>query len=463
MRAIKEPCSPRLGKFSSLARMEEVNPLHSTFRRCRLLGAGLLLVSASALRAQEPAPTPGEGHLSKVSVTGTERFSQEAILTAIGLSAGQSITRLQMQVAADHLSAMGVFQNVRYNFRSQKDQVELVFQVEDAELLPVFFDNFPWFTDDELSAAIRAATPFYAGALPAAGSVLEAATTALQKLLPERKVSGQIRRERVGQIHTDGMMLRFSIDGPALKIGAIEFEDPIAAADAALRALAQDLVGKKYSRMAVEIFVREQVRPLYLQRGHLRALYNRPKARFTGDPNKPLADNVLVLIPIVPGPVFRWGGVTWAGNAAFGAKALDAYVAFPAGETVNGVSVENLWETIQSEYGRLGYLEAKLLPLPRYDESQLKVNYEVRISEGPVYRMGELVITGLSPLAKRKIQEAWTLEKGAVFNSKYFEEFLASCESKKIFGDYVVHYDEVGYLLDRKPENHSVNVLLDFK
>lgn len=410
----------------------------------------------------DPSRIPGAGKLAKVSVVGTQRFSEEAAVSATALVPGQDILREDMQAAADRLSSLGVFQNVRYNFRSQQDKVELVFQVDDAPLVPAFFDNFPWFTDEELVAAIRQATPLFNDMLPPAGLVLEQATEAIAKLLPERRIQGTVQRELIGQIYADGMMMRFRLEGPSLKVGQVQFQNEIAAADSRLRIQAQELVGKPYSRFAVEMFVNEHVRPLYDERGLLRAAYGRPQARFTGDPNKPLADNVLVLIPIEPGAVYRWGGVTWQGNAAFGPVALNSFVPFPSGEPANGVRIAQLWHKIEDEYGRRGYIEAKVLPAARYDETQKRVHYEVTITEGSIYRMGELVITGLSALAQRKLREAWTLQKGAVFSRAYFQEFLSSCENKKVFADYVVHYDEVGHLLQPKPDG-TVDVLIDFK
>ncbi len=428
--------------------------------------AAVLLFCCTAVSSQappDPNAVPGTGKLAKVTIQGSTRFPEEKVVAAAGLTLGQDVRREDMQAAADKLVATGLFQNVRYNFRSQKEKVDLTLQVDDAQLYPVFYDNFPWFTDDELNAAIRAAAPLFDGSLPGNGNVLVAASEALQKLLPRENINGAIRSEILGQIDGDGMMLRFTVEGPSLKIGAVQFQEKLAAGDAAVQTQAQELVGKPYSRMTIALFVREHVRPLYDERGHIRAAYPPPTARFTGDPNKRLPDNVTVFIAIEPGPVYRWGGVTWQGNSAFGPSALDSYVPFPPGEPANGVRLAKLWFTVLEEYGRRGYIEAKITPTPRFDDAQLRVHYEVKLQEGPLYRMGDLIITGLSALAKRKIEEAWTLEKGAIFNDVYFREFLASCESKKIFGDYVVHYDEVGHLLDTKPETKTVNVMLDFK
>ena len=422
----------------------------------------IALGGALHLAAQEPTSTPGTGKLAKVSIVGSSRFAEATVTSALNLTLGQDITREGMQAAADRLSSFGVFRNVRYNFRSMKEQVEVVFNVEDAPLVPVFFDNFPWFSDEELHTAISAATPLYNGALPQGGAVLDAASEAIAKLLPARNIKGAIQRELIGRFDGDGMMLRFVLEGPALKVGEVQFQDQLASADRRVRQQTQELLGKPYSRFAIEVFVREQVRPLYEERGHLRAVYGRPQARFTGDPNKPLADNILVIIPIEAGGVYRWGGVSWRGSAAFGPAALDAFVTLPAGESVNGTRVQQLWHKIEEEYGRRGYIQAKLTPTPQYDEAQKRVHFDVQVSEGTLFRMGELVITGLSPLAKRKIEEAWTLQKGATFNLAYFREFLANCESKKVFGEYVVHYDEVGHLLEPKPDG-TVSVMIDFK
>jgi outer membrane protein assembly factor BamA len=422
---------------------------------------GVLCVAAPFSAPQQP-PVEGPSKLAQIHIVGSQRYAEPLLVPASGLTAGQVITREAMQAAADRLGALGVLRNVRYNFRSQADKVELTFQVEDAPVVPAYFDNFPWFTDEELHAAIRAATPLYDGKVPEAGWVLETATATMEKLIPQR-TAGTVTRELVGRVEGEGLMMRFVLNGPALKVNGVQFEQTLAAASPRLKLQAQELVGKPYSRFAIDVFLQEHVRPLYEELGHLRAVYGPPKARFTGDPTKPLADNVLVLIPVEPGAVYRWGGVKWSGNAAFGPAALDTYVQLPVGEPANGLRVLALWQRVENEYGRRGYVEVKLQPVAEFDEAQKRVTYRVAIDEGQLYRMGELVITGLSPLARRKLLEAWTLPRGAVFDKMYFEEFVET-GVKKAFTDYVVHYEEpIGRLLRPNADTRTVDVLLDFK
>jgi hypothetical protein len=78
--------------------------------------------------------------------------------------------------------------------------------------------------------------------------------------------------------------------------------------------------------------------------------------------------------------------------------------------------------------------------------------------------MGQLLITGLSLTAERKLIAAWRLAMGEIFDQVYFDEFIdKQAEKKGAFGDYVVTYSKVEFLLRPDTQNKSVDVLLNFK
>ncbi len=142
--------------------------------------------------------------------------------------------------------------------------------------------------------------------------------------------------------------------------------------------------------------------------------------------------------------------------------ALDEFLGMKKDELANGMRIAGAWPHIQDEYGRRGYLDIRLDPQATFDEAAHRVSYNVTITEGPQYRMGDLVITGLSLAAERKLREAWRMPRGQVFDRSYFDEFLAS-GIKQAFADYVVHYDEIGHWLRMNPATQTMDVLLDFK
>ena len=51
-----------------------------------------------------------------------------------------------------------------------------------------------------------------------------------------------------------------------------------------------ELKGKPYSRMAIDLFLTEQVRPIYQKQGFLRAKLGPPEIRLTGNPNQKLPE-----------------------------------------------------------------------------------------------------------------------------------------------------------------------------
>ncbi len=403
-----------------------------------------------------------KGRIALIEVIGSKRYAPEQIAAVSGLHAGDVVTKEDLQAAADRLTQLGIFTDVRFRYDSLGDNLHLRFLVTDAPAIPVSFDNFPWFTDAELTAAIKQTVVLFDGTAPEQGTILDVITETLQKLLPTRGVTGTIEHTLMAEPGSDAWMQQFHLAGSSLTVESIEWSDKLTAESQRVRERLSDLIGKPYSRFAIEVFAHEQVRPAYLERGHLRVQFGKPTARFTGDPNKPLKSSVLVIVPIEPGPAYTWAGVAWLGNAAFGPRALDEFLTLKPGDLADGTKIARTWQRVEDEYARRGYVDAKVAAQPFFDNSANRVSYRVEITEGLVYRMGELVLTGLSVAAERKAIEAWHISKGQTFDRVYFDEFLAT-GLKQAFGDLPVHYNDVGHWLRTNPQTRTVDVLLDFR
>ena len=429
-------------------------------------------LAALALATLQTAPgiaaqtgSSAKGKIAAIKATGLRRYTEAQIVAASSLRVGEVVGSEEIQAAADRLVQLGPFSTVRFRFSSLGENVTVEFQVEEAPTVPVSFDNFPWFTDAELTDALKQAVGLFDGTAPEQGSILDAMTTTLEKLLAGRGVRATVERTLMADPTRDGMMLQFKAVGASLRINAVQFGDALAAESKRVQERLSDLVGKPYSRFAVEVFANEQVRPLYLERGHLRVRVDTPSARFTGNPERPLPDSVLVVVPIERGPVYGFGGVQWQGNGAFVPAVLNEFLGLKTGEIADGMKIAAGWHRVEDEYGRRGYLDVKVQAEPVYDDAAKRVTYRVTISEGPTYRMGELVITGLSLAAENKLREAWRLPKGQVFDRVHFDQFLSMLQTNRaaIFGELPVHYDEAGHWLRTNPETRAVDVLLDFK
>jgi outer membrane protein assembly factor BamA len=408
--------------------------------------------------------------LEGVSATGSKRWTRDQIAAVSGLHVGQQVTKDDFQATADRLAQLGTFSDVRYRFSSDQNGVTLELQVADAPALPVSFDNFPWFTDQELDQALRKDVILYDGTAPQSGTIVNAMAQSLEKLLATRAIQGTIEQSVVSmpgsdQPGNDRKVQQFRVAGPALKVEGVDFADALAKTDRKIQERLSDLIGKPYSRSAVELFDFEQVRPVYLAHSFLRVKFGHPMARFAGDPNRPLANTVRVIVPIEPGPAYTWAGAQWNGNVAVSGADLDPIaeqVGLKAGEPADGMKIAALWDKLSDAFGHLGYLEAKFDPVPEYDDQAGRVSYRVSVTEGPQYHMGNLVLTGVSLEGERRLRAAWRIERGALFDRTYYDEFVAK-GVKVAFGDLPFHYEKLGRFLQTDAQAGTVDVLLDFQ
>jgi len=360
------------------------------------------------------------------------------------------------------LSRLGTFSNVQYRFTTVPSGIKVEFQVVDAPAYPVSFDNFPWFSDLELNAALKAAVVLYDGTAPGSGAILESMSEALVTLLATRGVHAEVVHALVALPGSERRIHQFHVEGPALKVESVEFTDALAKNDHAIRERVADLIGKPFSRSAIELFEFEQVRPVYLAHAFLRVKFGAISTGFTGNPTKPLRDEILVVAPIDPGPAYTFSRITWTGNSVISSDDLQKLVALIPGQVANGNRIELTWEHVRNAYGKLGYLDLNLAPTPAYDDKAASVSYTVSVVEGPQYRMGELVLTGLSREGERRIRNAWNIARDAVFNSSIYEQFIASGILQAFVG-LPVHYDKIGHFLEKDPKTRRVDVLLDFQ
>jgi outer membrane protein assembly factor BamA len=403
------------------------------------------------------------GKVGQVRVSGSKLYPEAQVVAYCGLKAGDEVTREAIQAAADRLAQLGLFANVRYKF-STTMAVNIEFVVEDAETLPVMFDNFAIFDDVELIAAIRTAVPWFEGRAPQDGSILEVMTEALREFLAAHKVEQPLERGVLAGPGEEGMIQQFRLAGASLQMESIAFVHPLAAASSRVRIAIGDILNKPFSRFAIAVFANEQVRPLFLTQGYLEVKFGTPQVRFTGDPNKPLPDKVGVEVPVHAGPQYRFAGAVWAGNLSVDSKSLEALLGLAPGDIADGMRLLGAWEKVRMEYGRSGFLDAQVTPAPEFAPEQAQVRFRVRIEEGPQYRMGKLVISGLSLTAERMLTTAWKLPAGAIFDRKYFEDFLENqARKKQAFGEYVVNFTSVGHFLQTNPGTRTVDVLIDFQ
>lgn len=422
---------------------------------CFLPAAFLICIFAGRAGAQAE-------NLSELRVTGSKLLQPAQILAVSGLKVGQKVDQAQLQAAANALERRGVFASVSFRYAEDAKGLAVEFKVVDAQRVPILFDNFPWFTDEELLAELKQSVPLFTPELPKQGAIVDDVASALTVLLPKRGAKGEVSRELVNQPGTENPLQRFRVDGSALKVEALEFKDALAKEDRSIQQASHELVGQDYSRFAVEDFESEQVRPVYLSDGRLGVKFGMPMARFTGDPNKPLKDTVAVIVPIEAGPKYVWDGVTWEGNSVVPTQQLDALLTMKRGGPANGVTIEAAWLAARDAYLKLGYLDVQVHPDQHLDPGTKRASYKVSIVEGPQYKMGKLVLTGLSTQDQKIIEDSWKIKPGEPIDETYLSQFVDG-GAKEALSGVPAHYDKISYYLEKNAQAGTADVMIDFQ
>ena len=381
------------------------------------------LLFVSLLPAQTTRKTPSTFKLIAINVTGTKRYTPAEIIAATGLKLGQTVSESDFKRVSQQLGETGAFSDVAYTYQYSVPGTKLDFQLADTtQFLPVRFDNFVWFSDQELVEKLHSIVPLFQGQLPVAGGLTDQVSDALQSLLLERKLQG-----RADYMHTarqDGPIeaFVFKVTGPTILIHNVAFTGATPTELPLLQAAAKNLQGQEYLRSTLQVQAEKNLLPIYLERGYLKAAFADAQARIAQEsPQETVVD---VDVPVDPGRQYKLTQVQWSGNTVFAADKLQPLIHLQSGQYANAVQLGDDLQAIQKMYGTRGYMTARVHSVPQMDDTQSTVSYQLQVHEGDVYHMGELEIQGLDARTTARLVEAWKLRGGDVFDVNYPQQFL---------------------------------------
>ncbi|HEX8187311.1 MAG TPA: POTRA domain-containing protein [Pyrinomonadaceae bacterium] len=384
-----------------------------------VLFASCLFVLAPVARGQQPQQSV---KLDRIEFKGLERVKAEEALGKSALAAGQTVSIDDVEAAANRLLESGLFTNLSYKIKGTTDKALLTFEVVERKwTMPVSFDNFVWFTDEELSAAVRRKLPAFDGTAPESGGVTEQIRQALAELLGERKIEGSVEYTLSENPSTHKAEHLYSAKGPGLRVCKITYAGARAVPEEQLVIKSGGIFDNDYSRAYVGGFVESNLLPLYHERGYLRAAFGPPKV---APEMSPECKGVAVALSVDEGSIYVWDKATWEGAEGLTAQELDAALGMKSREVANAVKIAKGLNAVRRAYGRKGYIAARVRPETVFDDSGRSVAYRYHVAEGPQYHMGDLTINGLDEAATNNLRGRWRLLHKEVYDEGYVDEFV---------------------------------------
>ncbi|HEY4659919.1 MAG TPA: POTRA domain-containing protein [Terriglobales bacterium] len=417
----------------------------------------LLFVVWSAFAiAQTTGKTPISYKLLSIHVTGLQHFTENQVVSASGLRLGQFAGEEEFKQAAQKLGETGLFTQLNYSYKYSTQGCDLELQVaENDHLVPIIFDNFVWFSDDELLRLLRDRVPLFEGRVPGGGHLTDQIADTLGTLLAERKIGGRVEYMASGPLDGGIESYDYKLSMHAIVIRNMDFPGATDPETPLLQAAAKPLSGQDYLRTKMRVQEKFNFLPVYRTRGYLKAQFAEAQAKVAEDGTQTLVD---VSFPVTPGVKYKLADMKFSGNNVFPAEKLRDLIHLKIGEPANSVELADDLQQIHKLYGTKGYLFAHADAEPTMDDAAATVAYELKVTEDEMYRMGELSIDGMPEENAKKMLAQWQMKKGDPYDSSYAQRFFSV-----MYRDFGLHgsYDVVPKeAMDRQQK--VVNVALHF-
>jgi len=394
----------------------------------------LLLGFCAAAQGQQSALDrlpANERTLISIKVVGSKRYTDQQIAAASGLQLGTSIVEDDLKKAAVRLGDMGVFTDIGYKYSYSMEGTKLQLQVTDADkFVPVRFEDFVWFTDEQLLQRIKEYAPLFDGQLPLSGRLADQVSDVLQAMLVERSIPGHVDYVRSGKNDGPVDSIVYSVSDVLIQVRNVNFTGADAAELPDLKEASRRVFDREYSRAVLSALVQKQLLPVLYSRGYLKAAFSDPEPKVvklpsaTNDEGVPNLTVVDVNFTVTPGKQYKLKALDWSGNHEIPTDALQKMIRVRTGEPANTVKLRDNLNDIQKIYGSKGYVTAGFKTQADFDDAADTVQIHVDVKEGYEYHMGDLQYRGLDNSLTAKLREAWKLRSGDVYNASYLAEYL---------------------------------------
>ena len=364
---------------------------------------------------------PGPVKLGSIEFLGLKKITNELVLKESGLQIGQPAERADFEAAAKRLMDTGYFLRATYGYKNVNEQIQLVFEITERRWdVPCVFENFIWFTDQEVISAIRQEIPPFEGMAPDSGIVIDKITKTLARLLQQKAISGHVNYTPLAGLEENRLSEdTFRVIGVSMPICSLNLSGASVSAASQLTKAFKPLLQSQYSRSELRSFIENQILSYYRQRGFLRAGISSPQIVLSDSSDKKCRNGVTITLPVVEGAAYVWDRAEWSGNQVLTNDVLNNLMSMKSGVVADTSKIQNGLNTATLAYGRQGYLETNMTAVADFDDANRRVLYRVTVTEGPRYRMGKLLITGLAENELRKLEEKWKLKPGDIFDASY--------------------------------------------
>ncbi|MCI0337278.1 MAG: hypothetical protein L0226_06865, partial [Acidobacteria bacterium] len=284
--------------------------------------------------------------LGKIEFNGLQRCDSTTAIQATMLQVGAPFEQKQLNAAAKRLAGTGYFSEINYNYRKESGQAVALFEVVEFKWdVPCIFDNFVWFTTQELHDAVRKKIPSFEGASPDDEGIPNAIKTVLEQLLRHHRIDRGVNFIiSSGNLEDPAVKAKkefhFLTTGAPMPVCQVNFPGSSATIEKQMQSAIKPLLNVDYSSRQIAQYVENMLVPIYRQRGYLRVKFADPMAQPDRRANRKCQNGIHVSVPVVEGVVYKLGKFEWDGNQSIAISTMQDLFGMKAGATADGAKID---------------------------------------------------------------------------------------------------------------------------
>lgn len=385
-------------------------------------------------------------------------YTTPELLAASGLETGQLLNQNSLGDAAQRLLNTGLFSDTTIDYTGTGLRRGIVVDLKPIpldKLLPASFENFVWFTPEELTAGIHAHVPLYRGVASDAGTLPDDIQAALQQMLAAKGITATLSHAIIEptNLHPH-LTVNFKVDSPRIVLANVNITGIPDALKPDTDQSLHHLEGAQYNEGLTGVTVEDIVLIPAYSAGYLNAKLHDIQRSLT-----PTSSGIAVTYTatLVPGDAYKVSTITWAPTPAYSAADFARDTKLHPGDPASDSALRQTEAAISRTYLRQGYMDVYVLPNPVTDAGAHTVAYTFTAVPGAVYRLHTVTVNGLPDSARTLFLCNWPMKPGDPYSDLAVADHLAKYVAQPVFRQYDAGFKAIG-----DPQTHLVDLTLTF-
>lgn len=371
----------------------------------------ILFFAPSLSGAEDEAPL-----VNAIEIKGLRKVDETLVREKLGHKVGEPFSALKLEDDIKNLYAMGRFEDVKAASEMFEGGIRLIYELTEKPTISrvEFFGNKD-IDDSEIDEELGITHGTVADVV-----LMEESAEKIRKLYESKGYSNALVLPVVRKVTAGRVLLTYQIkEGEKVGIKEIKIEGNKNISSRAIkgamktkrRGLFSFITGSGYydkSRLDEDM---TRIKDLYYDHGYINVSVSEPIVGFVEDRKR-----MEIAMRLAEGWQYRISEVGIAGSKVFTEEELKGLIKTAPGKVFSKQDLREDVSALSDRYMDRGYATSSIIPDVVPDEAAKEARVAFRVSEGGIYHVGRIEITGNQKTRDRVIRRELSFNEGDVFN-----------------------------------------------